>query len=98
VVLAWLVRRGIHVLAKSADEARTIENLTAVKLAESAEWPTDEDALLREADGSELVACVGGDDECARVFMEMAPPSAEQGEGSAYMKGEETAIEADVPP
>jgi len=77
LVLAWLVRRGVHVLAKTADEARAVQNLGAVELSASPHWPPGKaDDLLLEVDGSELVACVGGDDECARAFMTMAPPEA----------------------
>ncbi len=76
VVLAWLMRRGVHVLFKTADEARLADNLMASALAEAPEWggpgqgAPDEATVLRELDGSELVAALGGD-ECARVFMAM---------------------------
>ena len=65
-------------LAKSADSARARENAGAAALAASPRWPADDDALLARlagADGSETVAMCGGDDECARVWMGMAPPT-----------------------
>lgn len=78
VVLAWLVRRGCHVLAKSGSEARLIENMRAADLAKAtAGWDGDEGegaaGGLQEADGSETVAMCMGEDECARVWMAMAP-------------------------
>jgi len=68
VVLAWLVRRGVHVLAKSASKARIEENLQAEALAASPHWTDALVIALNEADGNELVNSIGGD-EAARVFM-----------------------------
>ena len=82
--LAWLVRRGCHVLAKSADEGRIEQNIRAAALADKvleAEGPEGKGALAG-AEGSEMVAMCGGVDECAAVFKEMAP-DADAGAASA---------------
>lgn len=76
VVLAWLVRRGCHVLAKSADEARVLQNIQACQLARSPRWPDNVDALLAGAEGSEMVEMCGGVDCCAQTFMAIAPAPA----------------------
>merc|ERR1712070_144405 len=69
VVIAWLVRCGCHVLAKTADEQRVKQNLMAAQLADSPNWP---EQVLAEAEASEMVAMCGGSDECADIWMSMA--------------------------
>ena len=64
VVLLWLVRRGCHALAKSTDEGRSLHNIKAQELARSPRWPDELDALLADADGSEMVAMCEGVDWC----------------------------------
>lgn len=76
VVLAWLVRRGCHTLAKSTDDGRNLQNIGAQELARSSLWPDDLDSLLADADGSEMVAMCEGVDWCSGVFMSIAPPVA----------------------
>ena len=78
VVLAWLLRRGCHVLAKTTDEARALENVMATRLAESPAWPEDDQLGLEAADGCEIVeTCMGGDVSAA-VWMSMMPPQGEE--------------------
>ena len=77
--LAWLVRRGCHVLAKSADEGRIQQNIRAAALADKVLEVEEAEGkrALAGAEGSEMVAMCGGVDECAAVFKEMAPPDAD---------------------
>jgi diketogulonate reductase-like aldo/keto reductase len=77
VVLAWLVRRGCHVLAKSTNDGRNLQNISAQELARSSLWPAELDSLLADANGSEMVAMCEGVDWCSGVFMGIAPDASD---------------------
>ena len=48
--------------AKSTDEGRSLHNIKAQELARSPRWPDELDALLADADGSEMAAMCEGVD------------------------------------
>jgi diketogulonate reductase-like aldo/keto reductase len=69
LVLAWLIRRGCHVLVKTASEEHLRGNVMATQLANSASW--SEQPLADLAEGSEMALACGASDEFAAVFKEM---------------------------
>merc|ERR1712217_368688 len=69
LVLAWLIKRGCHVLVKTSVKERMHSNAHATKLVNSPGW--SEDPLSELASGSEMLAMCGGSDECAAVFRNM---------------------------
>merc|ERR1712110_246276 len=38
LIIAWLIRRGCHVLVKSSDEERALDNIAAARLAVASGW------------------------------------------------------------
>merc|ERR1712196_543873 len=69
LIVAWLIRRGCHVLVKSSGAERALDNKEAAALSLAPGW--SENPLSELADGSETVNMVEGEDACAAVFRAM---------------------------